>query len=300
MPLRYLKTVLVVVGLCLLAAATNLIALGVAVAVQSTARPVGHRIVVDLLVSLLAIGVAVVLFSAWNRWLLRRQLPGLLGRTERPTPGALLAAVAVGAGLPVLVMVVFAVTGWGHWVWYGQVAWWVGLSAAFAGAVLPGVIEEVAYRWFLYGALKQRLPRWSAIAVVGLLFGTLHLNQVSTPTGAVTMLVAAQLVSLLFVAVYERTGSIWCAAIVHTLWDMSTGAAGFRFTNTFEQPSEWFHPVAGMIVDVPSRLLSGGEFGVDASLPAMLLYAVVGIWLLPRRSAAPEAIGPGRAAGSAG
>lgn len=130
--------------------------------------------------------------------------------------------------------------------------------------------------------------------MVGLVFGLMHLNQVSTLTGAITLLLAAQLVSFLFAAIYERTGSIWCGALVHTLWDMFTGSAGFRFVKSFETASKWIYQVAGMDVNVSSRLLSGGDFGVDASLPAMVLYAVAGGLLLWKRSAPVAAAGVSR------
>jgi membrane protease YdiL (CAAX protease family) len=71
--------------------------------------------------------------------------------------------------------------------------------------------EEICFRGMLFGGLRTRLPWWAAALGAGLFFGMLHY---STGPSAVPSLVV---LGAIFAVVYEKTGSIWPAIIMHTL-----------------------------------------------------------------------------------
>lgn len=77
--------------------------------------------------------------------------------------------------------------------------------------VAAPVSEEICFRGMLYGGLRERLPRWGAALIAGLLFGALH---ALTGVSAVPPLVAFGVVLCLL---YEKTGSIVPGILVHML-----------------------------------------------------------------------------------
>jgi CAAX protease family protein len=73
------------------------------------------------------------------------------------------------------------------------------------------ISEEVCFRGFLFGGLREKLPRLAAALLSGLIFGALH---AITGVSAVPPLI---LFGLLLALLYERTGSIVPGIILHML-----------------------------------------------------------------------------------
>jgi len=78
-------------------------------------------------------------------------------------------------------------------------------------AIAAPIGEEVCFRGFLFGGLRERLPRIVAALVSGLIFGALH---AVTGLSAVPPLIVFGFVLALL---YERTGSIVPGIILHML-----------------------------------------------------------------------------------
>lgn len=77
--------------------------------------------------------------------------------------------------------------------------------------ILAPVSEEVCFRGMLFGGLRERLPRFAAALLSGLIFGGLH---ALTGITAVPPLIVFGLVLALL---YERTGSIVPGILLHVL-----------------------------------------------------------------------------------
>jgi uncharacterized protein len=73
------------------------------------------------------------------------------------------------------------------------------------------VSEEVCFRGFLFGGLRERLPRLGAALISGLVFGGLH---ATTGVSAVPPLIVFGVILALL---YEKTGSIWPGILLHML-----------------------------------------------------------------------------------
>ena len=74
-------------------------------------------------------------------------------------------------------------------------------------ALSPAICEEVLFRGFILSALRRRLPLWSGVIIVGLLFGAMHLN--------VYRLFAATLSGVVLTYLVWRSGSIVTSMIAH-------------------------------------------------------------------------------------
>lgn len=73
------------------------------------------------------------------------------------------------------------------------------------------ISEEVCFRGFLFGGLRERLPRLAAALVSGLIFGGLH---ATTGVSAVPPLI---FFGFILALLYEKTGSIWPGILLHAL-----------------------------------------------------------------------------------
>jgi membrane protease YdiL (CAAX protease family) len=78
-------------------------------------------------------------------------------------------------------------------------------------AVAAPICEETCFRGFLFGGLRERLPRWAAALISALVFGGLH---ATTGLGAIPILVAFGFILALL---YEKTGSIIPGILLHML-----------------------------------------------------------------------------------
>ncbi|MBI9050221.1 MAG: CPBP family intramembrane metalloprotease [Anaerolineaceae bacterium] len=84
---------------------------------------------------------------------------------------------------------------WSVWLWLG-------------GAFAAPLAEEVFFRGFIFGGLKNPLGwKWAAV-ISGLLFALMHMN--------LTTLLPAFVIGFLFAFLYHKSNSIWPGIIIHT------------------------------------------------------------------------------------
>lgn len=105
-------------------------------------------------------------------------------------------------------------------------AWMVALFGVF----IAPCAEEIAFRGFLYPALRPWTGRILAAVLTSVPFALLHAQQVAH---AWTPLAMVFLVSLVLVAVRDRTGSVAASAIVHACYNFSIFAALFAASDGF-------------------------------------------------------------------
>jgi membrane protease YdiL (CAAX protease family) len=131
-----------------------------------------------------------------------------------------------------------------------------------------GIAEEIIMRGIVLRLLEEWLGSWVAIVISAALFGFMHLgNQDGTLWGATAIAIEA---GLLFGAIYIVTRSLWWCIGLHMMWNIMQGPVfGSVVSGTGEQQSwlvsRWSGP----------EILTGGQFGLEASIvPVVLLGAV--------------------------
>jgi membrane protease YdiL (CAAX protease family) len=164
------------------------------------------------------------------------------------------------------------------------------------GALVAGVQEEILVRGLLFRLLEERLGSWIALAVSALIFGLLHaFNPGATAVSTAAIALEA---GVLLAAAYMYTRSLWFVIGLHFAWNFTEGGI-------FSTSVSGGH-VEGMIgvQFTGSDTLTGGSFGPEASLPAVLVCLAAGAAFIilsvragrivspfwSRRSAAPEHI----------
>jgi membrane protease YdiL (CAAX protease family) len=106
-------------------------------------------------------------------------------------------------------------------------AWMVALFGIF----IAPVCEEIAFRGFLYPSLRPWTGRIIAALLTSLPFAFLHAQQVAHAWGPLSMVF---IVSLVLVAVRERTGSVAASALVHACYNFSIFAVIFYASAGFQ------------------------------------------------------------------
>lgn len=141
---------------------------------------------------------------------------------------------------------------------------------AIAMAISSSVFEELLFRGVLFGAVEQWLGTWAALVVSSLVFGLTHLiNPQGTIEGALFIAVEA---GVLLAGAYMLTRRLWVSIGFHMAWNYTQSAifSGIVSGNEAQQ---------GLIrstVNGPNWL-TGGNFGVESSVLALLLCTTTGV-----------------------
>jgi len=139
-------------------------------------------------------------------------------------------------------------------------------------AILPGFMEEMAFRGILFRWIEEFGGTWAALVITSALFGIAHIfNANATWFSSFTIAVEA---GVLLGAAYMLTRSLWLPMGLHAAWNFTQG-------EIFDVPVSGFdeHGLVEAKLSGPP-LLSGGAFGLEASLIALVIATTAGIWLV--------------------
>jgi membrane protease YdiL (CAAX protease family) len=144
---------------------------------------------------------------------------------------------------------------------------------AVAMALSSGFLEELLFRGVLFRIVEEWLGSWVALVVSSLVFGLVHLmNPTATWTGALFISVEA---GVLLAAAYMLTRRLWLGIGFHVAWNYTQSAVFSGIVSGSDS-------APGLIrntIDGP-QWLTGGSFGLEASLVAFLLCTTTGVILL--------------------
>ncbi len=153
-----------------------------------------------------------------------------------------------------------------------------------AAGIGPGVYEEIISRGLIFRFVEKWLGSWASLAISSLFFGFMHLSNDNSS------LLAATAISLeagiLLAAVYMYTRRLWAAIGLHMAWNYTQGGI-------FDVPVSG-HAASGLIdarITGP-ELLTGGAFGAEASIPAIIICTGIGLYFLWRAHKAGQFVSP--------
>lgn len=181
----------------------------------------------------------------------------------------LAAGIAGGTVLFSVVIGIIATLGGYKVVGTGAIS---SLYAAAALAILSGVVEEIVLRGLFFRLLERLFGSWLALALSAALFGALHLgNPNATPSAAIAIALEA---GVMLAALYMLTRRLWAAIGLHAAWNFAQGGIYGIAVSGFAQTGLLRPAIQG------PDWLTGGRFGAEASLPAVLVNTVFGVALL--------------------
>jgi len=149
-----------------------------------------------------------------------------------------------------------------------------GLRALVIGlglAISAGLIEETMMRAIFFRIVEESLGTWIALAASAALFGLLHVfNPGAT---LVSTLAIALEAGVLLAAAYVFTRRLWMAIGLHTAWNFFEGGVFGASVSGMKPYGLFSSTFSG------AKLLSGGAFGPEASIVAVVVCLSAGVAL---------------------
>ncbi|MEO5810320.1 MAG: CPBP family intramembrane glutamic endopeptidase [Sphingomicrobium sp.] len=218
-----------------------------------------------------AIALGLVLFT--YKFAIRRL--GEVPRDDLPVPGA---AKGLGVGLLFGLVLFSVVVGVAALFDVYNIVGPGGtselLTATVVMAIMPGFMEELLFRGILFRYIEEFGGSWTALLVTSALFGAGHImNPNATAFSSFAIAVEA---GILLGGAYMLTRSLWMPMGLHAAWNFTQG-------EIFDVPVSGIdqHGLVTAKMSGP-ELLSGGTFGLEASLIALVIATAAGIWLVVR------------------
>ena len=189
----------------------------------------------------------------------RRSVPEL---GLRRAPADLLFGLAVGAAVLAAIVGVLWAFGWVE-IETKPVD---GVALALRDSIRSGVLEEMVLRLVIFRLLWRAFGVWPAVVLAAMTFGALHLSNPDSSLFAALCLIAGEGIGI---GLYLITGRIWASIGMHAAWNFTQGwlfGAAVSGTEEIAGGPLALRPAAGA-----SDLLSGGGFGPEASLAALVI-----------------------------
>ena len=157
---------------------------------------------------------------------------------------------------------------------------WDGLFFFGMGAF----VQVLAFRVILFRLLEELLGSWAVLALVAAIFGFAHIgNQNATVWSTVAIIIS----DILLIAAFMFTRRIWLTWGIHWGWNFfQDGIFGMPNSGITELPS-WIQPV----IHGP-EWVTGGSFGIEASVITVALSVVVGYVILKKATTNNQFLAP--------
>ncbi len=162
----------------------------------------------------------------------------------------------------------------------GSVSWdWNALARDLFAFLVVAVGEEVLFRGIVFRMIDDQWGTAVSLIASALIFGFVHIgNDNATVWSSLAIAIEA---GLLLAAAYKWSGTLWLPIGIHWSWNYFQGPV-FGFAVSGNGTSSVITPVIQ-----GSDWLTGGSFGAEASIPALVLGLALAIVFLyiPRRTA---------------
>lgn len=142
----------------------------------------------------------------------------------------------------------------------------------------PAVVEEFLFRGILFRYMKETWGVVMAVIVPSVLFALLHVRNLKNPNikDITLLMLSGTLVAILFSLIAWISESIWPGVVIHSLWNSAIIGQVFAISG---------HGNSNQAVykyKIVSRndLLTGGAFGVEAALPAIVTFLVAILFVI--------------------
>lgn len=210
--------------------------------------------------------MVVLSYIGYVKWIERRELTEL---GLRPGIRDLMAGFLTGAILFATIVGVIAVAGGYQIIGWNSVA---VLGPSLFMFFFVAVFEELVSRAVLFRIIEASLGSWLALFISAGLFGMAH---ISNPNASwFSSLAIAIEAGILLGAAFMLTRNLGFCIGIHWAWNFVQGGV-FSIAVSGEKSEGWIRST-----NIGPIWLTGGEFGAEASLVALVMATSTGIALL--------------------
>ena len=146
-----------------------------------------------------------------------------------------------------------------------------------------GFLEEMLFRGIIMKSLESRWNKAVAIWVPSILFSLAHIPSMGSYSvvGILVLIVAGTMVGVMFSMAAYKGCSIANSAIIHALWNFTLIANIFNISPDAMNPERLIFSIT---LPTKNIFITGSDFGIEASIFAILAYIVVSLILMPKKS----------------
>ncbi|MEO7248043.1 MAG: type II CAAX endopeptidase family protein [Novosphingobium sp.] len=234
----------------------------------------------QVLITLACAALGVLAYKGFERWIERRD------DAEFAVAGA---GKELGAGLLIgfvlfslMVGLVAMLGGFGIEGLRGTGSLWMVMSMAIAS----GLFEELIFRGIVFRQIEALAGSWVALALTSAFFGAAHLaNPGATLFAAFALAMEG---GILLGGAYMLTRRLWLASGIHAAWNFTEGWV-------YATPVSGGKAPAGLFFTKLSGpdWLTGGAFGLEASVAAMAVATGAGVVMLVMAARRGRVVAPG-------
>jgi membrane protease YdiL (CAAX protease family) len=231
--------------------------------------------ILPALANILTVALA---YHLYVRWVERRRVSEL---SAKRAPLEIASGVLLGAFLFAVTIGLLAVLGAYHVTGQNPLA--VAIAPIFTFAAI-GFGEEVVVRGILFRLLEKVLGTWLALATSAALFGIAH--AMNPHSSAISTIAIALEAGILLAAAFMFTRRLWLPIAIHFGWNFTQGAVFGAAVSGMNMQGILKAKLSG------PTLLSGGEFGPEASIVAGGVCLLAAAALLRAAMSAGRVIAP--------
>lgn len=141
-------------------------------------------------------------------------------------------------------------------------------------ALNAGILEEMIFRGYIMKLLECKYNKKIAVLLPSIFFATLHIPSMEkfNMINLFLLLCAGTGVGVMFSLITYVNKSIWASVLVHTIWNMCM-IGGILDISTIHNADAAF----SFILSSNNLLITGGGFGIEASIFAIIGYTIVAL-----------------------
>ena len=207
----------------------------------------------------------------------RKPLTELLGKLNVRWFKELCLGGLIGSAIMLIPASILGIFGWVDWQWNPM-----GFSVLSSSLLLfmgVAAAEELLFRGFIFQRLISGLGQWPAQLIIAAFFVLTHLNNPGM-TGIVKVMASINifLASIMFGIAFIRTRSLAMPLGLHLMANlMQGGILGFGVSG-----AQQFGLLKPIFAEAP-LWLTGGQFGLEASLPGLICVVITLFMLYMRK-----------------
>jgi membrane protease YdiL (CAAX protease family) len=138
--------------------------------------------------------------------------------------------------------------------------------------ISTGITEELWFRGYIMKLLEKNIGKFISIIITTIVFSLLHIiniNEKNNSFDVFLLIISGIMAGIMFASIVYKSNSIWPAVIVHIFWNSITG--GIIHIGINENKTVLFN----YILEKDLNIITGGNIGIEVSLPAMIGYIIV-------------------------
>lgn len=228
----------------------------------------------------ISIGMQVIIIALTSiicQWIQRKPITELFGKLNVRWFMELGIGGLIGSALMLVPALTLRIFGWVNWQWNHE-----GFSVLSSSLLLfagVAVAEELLFRGFVFQRLLAGTGQWTAQLIIAAYFLLTHLNNPGM-TGNVKAMASVNifLASILFGLAFIQTKSLAMPLGLHFMTNVVQGGIlGFGVSGA-EQ--------SGLLIPIFGKApvwLTGGQFGLEASLPGLICVVITLLLLYTRK-----------------